>query len=129
MTSGDDSAENAADEPVVIDVPPIDVPSIGQLTPTAFSIQENREKWRGRFALILMVLLSLLATGFVAVSVALVRPFSTQTLSLLISGIFGPVIGLVGTVVGFYYGQVSAEEKDESGGSGAATPRSRRRRL
>ena len=71
-----------------------------------------------------MVLLSLLAIGLVAVAVALVRPFNTQTVSLLISGIFGPIIGLVGTVVGFYYGQVSASAKDGGGGSSGATPRS-----
>ena len=71
-----------------------------------------------------MVLLSLLAIGLVAVAVALVRPFNTQTVSLLISGIFGPIIGLVGTVVGFYYGQVSASAKDGGEGSSGATPRS-----
>jgi biopolymer transport protein ExbB/TolQ len=60
----------------------------------------------------LMAMLAVLAIGLVGVSVALVRPFNQQVISLLIAGLFGPVVGLVGTVVGFYFGQISGSQKD-----------------
>jgi hypothetical protein len=75
-----------------------------------------------------MGLLSLLAIGLVVVTVCLVRPFTTQTVSLLIAGVFGPIIGLVGTVVGFYFGQESVSARDEGGFSTATVRSSRQRR-
>ncbi len=102
----------SADDAVEIEVPPT-----AEVTPTTLPTEERREIWRGWLALVLMAVLSLLAIGLVVVAVCLVRPFNTQAVSLLIAGIFGPIVGLVGTVVGFYFGQVSASAKDEGGGS------------
>lgn len=115
MTSSDDSVE--IEVPPTSEVSTIEVPSTRQVTPTEMPLEERREIWRGWLALTLMILLALLAVGLVAVAVWLVRPFNLQTISLLIAGIFGPILGLVGTVVGFYFGQVSASAKDENGGS------------
>ena len=115
MTSSDDSVE--IEVPPTSEVSTIEVPSTRQVTPTEMPIEERREIWRGWLALTLMILLALLAIGLVTVAVWLVRPFNTQTVSLLIAGIFGPILALVGTVVGFYFGQVSASAKDENGGS------------
>jgi hypothetical protein len=39
-----------------------------------------------------------------------VRPFDRETVGLLLSGLLGPVVGLVGTVVGFYFGQQSVQK-------------------
>jgi hypothetical protein len=122
MTSADAPVGTSADASVEIDIP-----STTEVTATTVPTEERREIWRGWLALLLMILLSLLAIGLVVVAVWLVRPFNTQTVSLLIAGIFGPIIGLVGTVVGFYFGQVSASAKDE-GGSGASISRARRPR-
>lgn len=110
---------NSADASVEIDVPPT-----SDVTTATVPIEQRREMWRGWLALLLMLLLAILAIGLVAVAVSLVRPFNTQTVSLLIAGIFGPVIGLVGTVVGFYFGQVSASAKDD--GSAGTRGRSQR---
>lgn len=103
-------AGNSADASVEIDVPPT-----SDVTTATVPIEQRREMWRGWLALLLMLLLAILAIGLVAVAVSLVRPFNTQAVSLLIAGIFGPVVGLVGTVVGFYFGQVSASSKDDGG--------------
>ncbi len=127
MTSSGDSEEEAP----LIEVPPtrqVVVPPTREVTPTTRPAEERREIWRGWLALLLMVLLSLLAVGLVVVAVLLVRPFNTQTVSLLIAGIFGPIIGLVGTVVGFYFGQISASARDE-GRSPGATGRGQAGRL
>lgn len=94
-------------QPISIVVPPTD-----DVTPITKPAPDPREVWRGRLALILMALLSLLAVGLVLVSVFLIRPFDRETVSLLIAGIFGPVVGLVGTVVGFYFGQQSVRQND-----------------
>jgi hypothetical protein len=113
-------------EPVAIVVPPtqeatpategnpvsVVVPPTKKASPSTRPLEERREVWRGWLALTLMVLLSILALGLVAISVWLVRPFDRETVSLLIAGIFGPVVGLVGTVVGFYFGQISVSQWD-----------------
>jgi hypothetical protein len=98
------------------------VPSTAKVTPSTRPAEERREVWRGWLALVLMALLSLLAIALVTVTVWLVRPFDRETVGLLIAGVFGPIIGLVGTVVGFYFGQVSVSGKDEGGLSTASRP-------
>jgi hypothetical protein len=110
-------------EPVSIVVPPIEeatptaisepivVPPTKEATPPTKPLEERREEWRGWLALTLMALLSILALGLVAISIWLVRPLDRETVSLLIAGIFGPIVGLVGTVVGFYFGQISVSQK------------------
>ncbi|HEY2638695.1 MAG TPA: hypothetical protein VGI66_02250 [Streptosporangiaceae bacterium] len=122
MSIPDESAQISAGDSVEIDVPPF-----AEVTPSKRPTEERREIWRGWLALLLMGLLSLLAIGLVVVTVWFVRPFTMQAASLLIAGIFGPIIGLVGTVVGFYFGQESVSQRDESG-SGATGLRSHRQR-
>jgi hypothetical protein len=122
MTEGGDSVEVSA----VIDLgdlgpaaavqPKSEAIDLGDVGPAAavqpttepYSPERTRENFRGRVALLLMILLAALAAGMVIVTVALVRPFDRETIGLLIAGIFGPIVGLVGTVVGFYFGQISA---------------------
>jgi hypothetical protein len=91
---------------------PIVVRPTKEATPPTKPADERREEWRGWLALTLMALLSVLAVGLVAITVWLVRPLDRETVSLLIAGIFGPIVGLVGTVVGFYFGQISVSQKN-----------------
>lgn len=77
------------------------------LSVTPFDPAKAQENARGRLATILMTLLVALTLALVIVAVVLVRPFNTETLGLLISGLLGPIVGIVGTVVGFYFGQAS----------------------
>jgi hypothetical protein len=114
MTSADDSA---VEVPPITEVSAVEVPPTGRIATYEMPTEQRREIWRGRLALTLMILLALLAIGLVAVAVWLVRPFNMQAVSLLIAGIFGPILALVGTVVGFYFGQVSASARDAGSGS------------
>ena len=95
-----------------------DVGPVAAVQPTAepFNPEQSRENLRGRLALMLMILLAVLAAGMVSITVALVRPFDRETVGLLIAGVLGPVVGLVGTVVGFYFGQISV-----TGATGSST--------
>ena len=103
-----ETAETAAPAVDVLDLG--DVVELQQATPASqpYDPEKDRETARGRIAALLMILLAVLSLCFVVVSVALVRPFDRETVGLLISGVFGPVIGIVGTVVGFYFGQSAA---------------------
>jgi hypothetical protein len=76
-------------------------------TGTPYVPDEDRERMRGRIAMMLMALLFLLALSLVLVAVLLVRPFDKEAIALLVSGIFGPIVAIVGTMVGFYFGQQS----------------------
>ncbi len=79
--------------------------------PTAFAavgedIARQRENMRGvlaRMIISLVILLALLITVFVWTTD---NPDSAQ---LLITGVFTPIIGIAGTVLGFYFGEQSAK--------------------
>ena len=74
-------------------------PSIGD------KIAEAREKVRGRLAGALVALLVLLDAAILILAVAKVRPFDHDLLDILLAGVVSPVVVLVGTVLGFYFGE------------------------
>ena len=74
-------------------------PSIGD------KIAEGREKARGRLAGSLVGLLVLLDAGILLLAVLKVRPFDRELIALLMAGVLNPVVALVGTVLGFYFGE------------------------
>lgn len=86
-----------------------DVVALDEATPATqpYDPEPDRERMRGRIAGWLIGSLVGLSFLLVFVSVVMVRPFDREAVALLISGIFGPIIGIVGTVVGFYFGQIS----------------------
>jgi len=53
----------------------------------------------------LVGLLVLLDACILILAVAKVRPFDKDVLALLLTGILNPVVALVGTVLGFYFGE------------------------
>jgi hypothetical protein len=79
----------------------------GELRP--YDLEENREKARGRISIGLMLLLFIIIATILLGALVLVRPFTTEVGGLLLSGLVGPVVGLVGSVVGFYFGQQSVQ--------------------
>ncbi|WP_425884425.1 hypothetical protein [Micromonospora sp. DT81.3] len=89
--------------------------SVAGTAPTSepYNPQRHRESARGRIAATLMVLLFALCISMVALGFILIRPVDRELLGLLISGVLGPVIAIVGTVVGFYFGQDSIAQKSE----------------
>ncbi|MGY1692004.1 hypothetical protein [Geodermatophilus sp. SYSU D01105] len=82
---------------------------VGELHP--FNLEESRERARGRISLALLGVLFVVIATILGAALALVRPFNTEVLGLLLSGLLGPVVGLVGTVVGFYFGQESVQRR------------------
>src|SRR3954466_7128295 len=81
----------------------------GELRP--FNLEESRELARGRISIALLVVLFVVVATVLIGTLILVRPFDTDAVGLLLSGLLGPVVGLVGTVVGFYFGQESARRR------------------
>jgi hypothetical protein len=61
----------------------------------------QREDTRSRLALILIALLSVLALLLVWV---IDRQGGGDAAKLLVTGVFTPIIGIAGTVLGFYFG-------------------------
>jgi uncharacterized RDD family membrane protein YckC len=59
---------------------------------------------RGWLALAVVILIAVYALGVTLLAAILVRPFDTGVLSSLLTGVFTPLITVVGTVVGFYFG-------------------------
>lgn len=77
-------------------------PSGGLISPTLIPIEHQREKIRGRIAQSLIVLLFLVVIAAFAMFV--LRPDEFTNLDNLLTIIFAPIIGLIGTVLGFYFG-------------------------
>ena len=104
MTQGTpEAAEPEADftEEAVAPLPP--GPSIGD------KIAEAREKMRGWLAIGLVTLLALLDAAILYLAVAKVTPFNHDLLDILLAGVVNPVVVLVGTMLGFYFGEKSGK--------------------
>jgi len=78
-------------------------PSVGD------KIAEAREKVRGWLAIALVALLALLDAAILYLAVAKVTPFNHDLLDILLAGVVNPVIVLVGTMLGFYFGEKSGK--------------------
>lgn len=63
----------------------------------------DQERTRGRIALLLLGLLILVALGLIVGPI--VRTIDVDAAEKLAGSILSPVVGLVGTVLGFYFGQ------------------------
>jgi hypothetical protein len=74
-------------------------PSIGD------KIAVGRERVRGGLAVALVGLLVAVDATVFALAAALVRPFDRELLALLLTGVLNPIVALVGTVLGFYFGE------------------------
>jgi hypothetical protein len=81
-------------------------PSIGD------KIAAGRERTRGWLAAALVGLLVLLDATILILAVAKIRPLDHDLLAILMAGVVSPVVALVGTMLGFYFG--------EKAGKGAA---------
>lgn len=89
-----------------------ELPRGGLIEPTLVPIEHQREKIRGRIAQALIVLLFLVITA--AFLVFVLRPKEFENLDNLLTIIFAPIIGLIGTVLGFYFGSESSETRGRS---------------
>jgi hypothetical protein len=69
-----------------------------------FDPAPHRELMRGRIGRYMVVLIAFYAVGITSLAAWLVRPFDSQLVSTLLTGVFTPLITVVGTVVGFYFG-------------------------
>ena len=67
-------------------------------------IARQRERMRGILAAILLGLLVALDMLFLGLAAWKVRPFDRDLVGLLIAGVLSPVVTLLGTVLGFYFG-------------------------
>jgi hypothetical protein len=74
-------------------------PSIGN------TIALRRERARGWLAVALVGLLVAVDAAVFILAAALVRPFDRDLLALLLTGVLNPIVALVGTVLGFYFGE------------------------
>jgi hypothetical protein len=103
-TESDDSLDLTA-EPDVTGQP-------APLPDTAlFTLERQREHMRGRLGLILVILIVIYTLGITGLAAALARPFNNETISFLLAGVFTPVITVVGTVIGFYFGSVDRKQE------------------
>jgi hypothetical protein len=69
---------------------------------------KDREKMRGKIALVLVAILGIVVVGSL---VALSFGAEISTLKELLGFILGPVVALVGSVTGFYFGGINASDK------------------
>lgn len=89
-------------------------PAAGGYTPpklVPYNPEEDREKKRGTIALILVCLLAGIVAGafiYVLISLFILKSFrDLDSLKTLLEIVFAPVVGLVGSVTGFYFGEKS----------------------
>lgn len=88
-------------------LPAPEVRELGSLRSEKRSTEEQRELLRGAIAYALLAML-----GFVVVAAFITLWFDWGTgedLETLLTALFAPIIGLVGAVTGFYYGERSAQ--------------------
>jgi len=83
-------------EEVATAVPPD--PSLGD------TIAKGRELVRGSLAFMLVGLLVLLDASILLLALK-VHPFDRDLLALLLTGVLNPIVALVGTMLGFYFGE------------------------
>jgi hypothetical protein len=81
------------------DLPSLPSPGIGN------KIALEREHVRSWVAGGLLALLVGLEIALLLVAVLAVHPFDRDTFALLLTGLLNPVLTLVGTVLGFYFGE------------------------
>lgn len=75
------------------------------------NIEHRREHMRGILALILVGLLTV--TVLLALGAVMFRNYDTDTMDRIkdvLAIVLGPVVGLVGAVTGFYFGEQSRKE-------------------
>jgi hypothetical protein len=98
----------------VDDAAPVNLAAAGQQppTPTVMTallwILVSQEKTRTGLAYFLVALLALLVLA--AVVVMFVTDIDNARVKDIFGLTFGPIVGLVGTVIGFYFGAESAKE-------------------
>lgn len=80
---------------------PTAIASVGDL------ITVEREQMRGRIAVTVIALMA----AFAVAMIVFVWVKGSTDANVLITGIFTPIIGIVGTVVGFYFGSQDKESK------------------
>lgn len=72
---------------------------------TAYDPARDREKVRGRIAMALIVLLiALISLLFLAILASVVQ---VADLDKIVATVLTPIMGIVGTVIGFYFGEKS----------------------
>jgi hypothetical protein len=86
----------------------------GQRAPTTVEIQPylnllaSQDNTRATIAYIVIALLAVLV--FASIAGIFIESVNVQRLTQVFGLTFGPVVGLVGTVVGFYFGAKTATE-------------------
>ena len=84
---------------------PAPAPAGTAFNATAYDPAQDREKVRGRIAMALIVLLiALVSLLFLAILVSVVK---VADLDKIVATILTPIMGIVGTVIGFYFGEKS----------------------
>ena len=82
-----------------VPTPPLPGPRLGDI------LAERRERARARLAGVLVGLLVVLDAAILILAVAKIRPLDHDLLAVLMAGVINPVVALVGTVLGFYFGE------------------------
>lgn len=97
-----------------VPVPPMNF-AAGQAPPSSSAIQvylailESQERTRASLAYAVIGILAVLVGAGIAGM--FLRGISAQQATQMFGLLFGPIIGLVGTVVGFYFGAKTASEQ------------------
>jgi hypothetical protein len=73
----------------------------------------GRELVRGGLAGALIVLLFLIDAAILILATLKIHPFDRDVLALLLTGLLNPVVALVGTVLGFYFGEKAGKAADK----------------
>lgn len=73
----------------------------------------GRELVRGWLAGGLIGLLFLIDAAILTLATLKIHPFDRDVLALLLTGLLNPVIALVGTVLGFYFGEKAGKAADK----------------
>jgi len=82
-------------------------PTIGE------RITLRRESARGWLAAALVGLLVLVDAVLLILATLKIHPFDRDVLALLLTGLLNPVVALVGTVLGFYFGEKAGKTSDK----------------
>lgn len=78
------------------------------LATTPYDPSRDRERLRGRLAVLLLVLLALIAAGSVAAIIA--GQIDSAKLKDILGGVFTPLLAVFGTITGFYFGNAQASQ-------------------